>query len=468
MRVKIRRDAYRLVNVCVINELRFIGECDTYVVSSPVVSGDPLTGLSFLSKSEAGEKMKDKEKLDFWIFLETFFKWWRVIVFNVLVITLLTVVISLVLPKKWEATTVILPPSLSSTSLNVEDIGSTYALSSMALSALPGIISPSDIVAGVLQSETIKKKIIDRFNLMKSFKTKRLDTAFKKVDKMTSISVTKEQMIKIKVTTSKPQLSANIANAYVEEIDRFNKDALMTTGKQFRVFLEKRLKEAEEELKTAAESLKIFQEKNKVFSLEVEIKKSIELLGSLQGQIIAKKVQLNALKSYSHKGNPGIVKLEKDVSALEKQLKELEYGKEVKEKKKRKDFGVGFSIPLNEVPEIGLKLTRLEMNIEVKKTVYALLAEQYEKARILESKDTPTITVLDKARAPEIRSFPKRKRLISIAFILSVFYGFGIAVVCEVLERIKGSRDKYSRFFSIVDKFFMEIKPILRKFRIKK
>jgi len=413
--------------------------------------------------------MEKDERVDFWVFLETFFKWWRVIVFNILTITLLTIVISFVLPKKWTATTIILSPSPSTGALNVEDIGSAYTMSSMALSALPGIISPSDVIAGVMRSETIMKKLIDRFDIKKRYKIKKLDSAFEKLKRITNISITKEQMIKIEVTTDNPQLSADIANAYVEEIDKFNKDVLMTTGKQFRVFLEKRLKEAEEELKEAAESLKSFQEKTKVFSLEHETKKSIEIIGSLQGQIIAKKVQLNALKSYSYKGNPQKLKLQKVIAALETKLKEFEYGNaKAKNSKKKKDFGIGFSVPLNEVPEIGLKLTKIEMNLEVKKTVYSLLAEQYEKARILESKDTPTITILDRARPPELRSFPRRRKLVVMFFILSVIYGFGLAILCESFERMRANREKFARLFNMLEKFVNEVRPYLNRLKFKK
>ncbi|OQX56617.1 MAG: hypothetical protein B5M53_00485 [Candidatus Cloacimonas sp. 4484_209] len=413
--------------------------------------------------------MVKDERLDFWVFLETFLKWWRIIVFNVLTITLLTIIISLLLPKKWTATAIILPPTLSSNSLNIEDVGSIYNLSSMALSAMPGIISPSDIVSGIMQSETIMRHIIDRFDIMKHYRIKTLDDAFKKMKKIIHISVTQDQMVKIEVTTEDPEYSAEIANALVEEVDKFNREVLMTTGKQFRIFLGNRLKEAEDELRSAAESLKVFQEKYKIFSLDIETKKSLELLATLQGQIVAKKVQVNALRSYSYKNNPQILKLKKDISALEKQLKEIEYGTPVKSKlKSRKDFGVGFSVPLNDVPDVGFKLTQLEMNLEVKKTVYSLLAEQYEKAKILESKDTPTITVLDKARPPDLRSFPKRKKLVVIAFIISIIYGFFIAIVCEGLDRITRDHRKYSRLFMLIDTFLAEIKPFLKKFRIKK
>ncbi len=415
--------------------------------------------------------MKEERTIDLWIFIEVILKWWRLIAFNIVVITFLAVIVSLVLPKKWTATTVILPPSASSASLSVEDIGSAYTLSSMALSALPGIISPSDIIAGMLDSETIKMKIIDRFNIMERYKIKRLDRAFEKVDQITDVSITKEQMVKIAVSTNSPEYSAQIANAFVEEIDRFNREVLMTTGKQFRIFLEERLNEAEAELRLAAESLKVFQEKHKVFSLEDETRKSIELLASLQGQVIAKKVQLNALKSYSYAGSPQITVLEKDIAALKKQLRELEYGTSLKKDEKgeeKGDFGVGFSIPLSKVPDVGLELTELEMNLQVKKTVYALLAEQYEKARIIESKNTPTITILDRARAPEMRSSPKRKRMVIMMFFMSIIYGFGLAVVFESIERIRSNKQNYARLFSIVDGFVNEVKMLLGKFRKRK
>jgi tyrosine-protein kinase Etk/Wzc len=410
------------------------------------------------------------DRLDFLYFLEILLKWWKIIIFNVLTITLIAIVVSLVLPKKWTATAVILPPSASSASLNVEDVGSAYTLSSMALSALPGIISPSDVIVGMLQSETIMYKIIEQFNLIERYHIKNLDGAYTRIRKMSDFSTTPEQMVRIEVTTEDPQLSAVIANTYVEEIDKFNREVLMTTGKQFRLFLEERLADAEVELAEAAESLKVFQEKHRVFSLEAETKKSVELIGTLQGQIIAKKVQLNALKSYSYWGNPQIVRLQKDIAALEKQLKELEYGAGKKDKKseERRDFGVGFSIPLSEVPEVGLKLTQLEMDLEVKKTIYSLIAEQYEKARIVESKDTPTITILDPARAPDLRSFPRRKKIVVAFFFVSLLYGFGIAIVCETFQRVRANTKRYGKLFDMLGTFASDIRPILEKLRIRK
>ena len=412
--------------------------------------------------------MKIDNRLDFWVFIEAIFKWWRIIVFNVFTITLLAIVISLILPKKWTATTTILPPIPSTGSLDVENVGSAYTLSSMALSALPGIISPSDIIAGVMRSERIQKKLIDRFDIMKRYKLKKLDAAYKKIEQISEISITKEQMIKLDITTEDPNFSAEIANAYVEEIDKFNREVLMTTGKQYRVFLEKRLEEAEKELESAAESLKVFQEKYKVFSLEMETKKSVEIMGGLQGQIMAKKVQLNAVRSYSYQGNPHILQLQKEINALEKQLRELEYGNSNAKSSKKKDFGIGFSVPLSEVPDIGLQLTWLEMNLEIKKTIYSLLAEQYEKARIIESKDTPTITILDYARLPEERSFPRRKKIVVVAFVMSIFYGFGLSIVCESIERFKKENQNFLRIHVLFEKFKVEIGPILGKFKLKK
>jgi uncharacterized protein involved in exopolysaccharide biosynthesis len=104
----------------------------------------------------------------------------------------------------------------------------------------------------------------------------------------------------------------------------------------------------------------------------------------------------------------------------------------------------------------------------VKKTVYSVIAEQYEKARIIESKNTPTITILDPARPPEVRSSPQRKKLVVAFFVLSILYGFGLAVVCESFERMRENREKFARVFNMLDKFAEEVKPYLQRLKFRK
>jgi hypothetical protein len=46
--------------------------------------------------------------------------------------------------------------------------------------------------------------------------------------------------------------------------------------------------------------------------------------------------------------------------------------------------------------------------VKIQETVYELLTQQYELAKVEEAKETPSVKVLDPARIPERKSFPPR------------------------------------------------------------
>ena len=50
--------------------------------------------------------------------------------------------------------------------------------------------------------------------------------------------------------------------------------------------------------------------------------------------------------------------------------------------------------------------------MKVQETVYDLLTQQYELARIQEAKEIPTVNVIDPANVPEKKSFPPRLLII--------------------------------------------------------
>jgi len=60
--------------------------------------------------------------------------------------------------------------------------------------------------------------------------------------------------------------------------------------------------------------------------------------------------------------------------------------------------------------------------MKIQETVYELLNQQYDIARIQEAKETPTANVVDRANFPEKKSFPSPLTIISSGIIL-VFAG---------------------------------------------
>jgi uncharacterized protein involved in exopolysaccharide biosynthesis len=60
--------------------------------------------------------------------------------------------------------------------------------------------------------------------------------------------------------------------------------------------------------------------------------------------------------------------------------------------------------------------------VKIEETVYDLLNEEYETARIEEAKAIPTVSVIDSPSWPEKKSFPPRRLIVAGCTLLSVFF----------------------------------------------
>src|SRR4029077_8422008 len=63
---------------------------------------------------------------------------------------------------------------------------------------------------------------------------------------------------------------------------------------------------------------------------------------------------------------------------------------------------------IRSLPLLGAKYADYYRRAKIQETVYELLTEQYELAKVQEAKETPSVKVLDPARIPERKSFPPR------------------------------------------------------------
>jgi uncharacterized protein involved in exopolysaccharide biosynthesis len=78
---------------------------------------------------------------------------------------------------------------------------------------------------------------------------------------------------------------------------------------------------------------------------------------------------------------------------------------------------------LAKLPALKQEGSRLALNAEIQRRVFTLLTAQYEDMRVQEGRDTPTLTVLDRARAPDLRSRPRRTLIVLIATAVAVMLG---------------------------------------------
>src|SRR5207237_1363293 len=188
-------------------------------------------------------------------------------------------IVSLLLPNRYTATTKILPPqqsqSASTMLLNQLAGGGMGPLTAIAGSSL-GIKNPSDIYIAILKSRTIQDALLSRFELMRVYRDKRASDARKDLTGYSDILAEKEGLISISVEDQDPKRAAAMANAYVNELRKVTQRLAISEASQRRLFFEQQVKQAKDDLASAEVALKETQQKTGMIQLDSQAKAVIE------------------------------------------------------------------------------------------------------------------------------------------------------------------------------------------------
>ena len=331
---------------------------------------------------------------------------------------LLSVVSSLLAKKIYTASATLFPPQQDISMLGLE-----MPQQMIGFSGMFGQTSPADLWVTILKSRAVLEPLIKEFDLMTQYEVDTLEDAEKVLSSSLEVTKSKSDVISIAVEDPDPRRAVMMVEAVVKGLDRVNRNQVSTTGGRMRFFVEKRLHEEKMALEKAEEAVRAFQETNGAVQLDAQSKAIIDTIGEVRGQLMAKEVALQTTLSYASRSNPEVDILKTQVAELKSHLRRLEEGTGGHSPR-------SVLIPTGKIPKLALQYTRLLRDAKVKDTLYNLLIEQYERARIQEAKDTPTVQVLEKARVPVKRSRPKRTLFVILstftATMFSVMVVFGI------------------------------------------
>jgi len=85
------------------------------------------------------------------------------------------------------------------------------------------------------------------------------------------------------------------------------------------------------------------------------------------------------------------------------------------------------------------KLSRLESELAIARSVYEELAKQVEQARIQVRKDTPIFTIIDPVVIPNQRTSPKRTLIVVIYSFVGLIIGLAYALLKEPIKHLANS-----------------------------
>jgi len=205
----------------------------------------------------------------------------RLIISLVLISVIGALIFSLISPKIYEAKAVILLPTQSSSSSALSTPSQNLPVSIGIL----GISTPSANMVAILKSKSAAEYVFSKLHLENYFKDQEYEEALNALMKSISVSTNdKENTITITVESRDPKLSAEIANTYVEALEKINASLNVSSAKNTKDFLEKQIERVKKDLDDAENRLKEFQQKNLVFDVDSESKVVIENLAKLESE----------------------------------------------------------------------------------------------------------------------------------------------------------------------------------------
>ncbi len=367
--------------------------------------------------------------------------------------------VAFLIPKSYISTTQLMPPDSQSTS-GMAMMAAMAAKGGGGLAGvagdLLGLKSSGALFIGVLRSQTAQDRLIQQFDLRKVYGKRLVVDARTKLDENTSISEDRKSgIITISVTDHSPQRAAALATAYVDQLNSLVSELSTSSAHRERVFLEERLKVAKHDLDEASNQLAQFSSKNSTLDMQLEGKAMLDAAGSIAGELIAAQSQLEGLRQIYTDNNSRVRSLNARVVELRRQLEKLG-GTQAKPPKDSQastlakgqapspssiqaadppgqaadpaaeKAGGGLPYPtIKSLPLLGAKYADFYRRAKIQETVFELLTEQYELAKVQEAKETPSVKVLDSARIPEKKSFPPRL----VIMFLGTFRVFALSVV---------------------------------------
>ena len=180
---------------------------------------------------------------------------------------------SLYLPFIYKAECRILPPSQGGSRMGAL-MAQMGGLADLVGISGGGGANSGQMMIGILKGNTVVDAIIDRFNLMELYKQKiRLNMRKTVTNNILEVNEDiKSGIVTVAALDEDPVRAADMANAFVEELQKRLQGLSLTEAGQRRFFFEAQLKQAQQALGEAEDAMLRYQQESGVVVLEPQMK----------------------------------------------------------------------------------------------------------------------------------------------------------------------------------------------------
>ncbi len=301
-----------------------------------------------------------------------------------------------------------------------------------------GLETPGELFISILKSRNVQDGLINRLDLAHYYNTHSIEDTRRALAGDTEIEEDRKSgVITISVTAANPVFASNIAQGYVEELNRVVTDSTTSAARRERIFLEGRVNDVKQKLDESAKELSRFSAKSGAIDMPSQTRSMVDEGLRLQAELIDGRSQLAALRQNYSEDNSRVRALEAHNAELQRQLDKM--GGLSQKSGANGDANRAPYPSADELPVLALTYYDLERKVSVEEALWEALTKQYEAAKVEEAEEIPAVRVLDVANVPERKSGPSRRSIVEAGAMLSLV----VAFICGFCGNDVG-RDGYS------------------------
>ena len=338
-----------------------------------------------------------RELLDVLIVLAR--SWKRVALTTALFLILGIATSYVVFKPSYTSIAVILPPATPHSFASALT-GQSEITGTMGASQQPARMATETCIA-ILSSQGFDDEVIAKYHLQTVWKQTSVDATRRRLRSEVQIEATGFETVRITVRDHDPRLASELANEFVNQLNRFAAGLAVSEAEHRRAFFAEEVKLEATTLREAEDQLKQSQQGTALISPGSQSVQAVQDISELHRAIRNDDARLQSLRSFDAESNPDVVRSKAAREAHRGQLSRLQ-----SDSRKRRPGDA--QIPATRLAGDLLQNQRATRDVTEHGRLLAMLKAQLAAATVDQARSESPVPFVDRAIAADWKSGPQR------------------------------------------------------------
>jgi len=325
-------------------------------------------------------------------------------------VTVITAVISLLMPNYYKATS-----SFYAASSDMAKVEHIFGRANKDMEFY-GTDMDIERIITIGQSAALYQFLIDSFKLDERFKIsqkkpKNKYRLFRKLEKMYSLQKNKFNVLELSFEDKDPEFAAQVANAARDKIDEIARGLMKNKQATLVEAFSQNLKTKEQTLNILADSLRELRKTYNIVNVSSQSEMMASLISEVESGLVRESAKLEALRDARLVKRDTIEFIAANVRGLEKEMATL-----------KAEDGGGGSFSLSRFNEGRSKIELVESRYYIAREHVGYDTERLKQLLTAYNANIPSIHIVEEASAPLIKSRPFRSLYVITALLVSLFF----------------------------------------------